>query len=159
MIASSYYNEWLYRPRSRDELDPSTQEGSLVLRQGAVQLDIVRMLGGGMVRSIRGTTTVADPSRRIEGIYAAFLDFEDGTRAKVAFDAQGNFDSAELTYGLGLYGRPRTQESNLGAHRQTKSFATRDDEFAFKNATRLGGEHARPGPDAPLTKHQFFGLT
>jgi len=67
MVASSYYNEWLYRPRSRDELDPSTLEGNLVLRQGAVQLDIVRMLGGGMVRSIRGTTVVADPARRVEG--------------------------------------------------------------------------------------------
>src|SRR5215475_8287316 len=67
MVASSYYNEWLYRPRSRDELDPSTLEGNLVLRQGAVQLDIVRMLGGGMVRSIRGTTAVADPARRVEG--------------------------------------------------------------------------------------------
>ena len=159
MIASSYYNEWLYRPRSRDELNPSTQEGSLVLRQGAVQLDIVRMLGGGLVRSVRGTTVVADPARRIEGVYAGYLEFEEGTPATFAFDAHGHFDSAELNYGLGLYGRPRSQNSNLGAHRQTKSFATQADEFAFKNATRLGGEHARPGPDAPLTKHQFFGLT
>jgi phthalate 4,5-cis-dihydrodiol dehydrogenase len=67
-IASSYYNEWLYRPRSRNELDPSTLEGSLVLRQGTVQLDIVRMLGGGMVRSVRGTTIVADPARRVCGV-------------------------------------------------------------------------------------------
>jgi phthalate 4,5-cis-dihydrodiol dehydrogenase len=159
MIASSYYNEWLYRPRSRDELDPSTLEGSLVLRQGAVQLDIVRMLGGGMVRSVRGTTLVADPARRMEGAYAAYLEFEDGTPATVAFDAHGHFDSAELTYGIGLHGRPRDREYNLGAHRQARSFATQEDEYAFKNATRLGGGRTRAGSDVPATKHQFFGLT
>jgi phthalate 4,5-cis-dihydrodiol dehydrogenase len=159
MIASNYYNDWLYRPRSRDELDPSTLEGSLVLRQGAVQLDIVRMLGGGMVRSVHGTTIVADPARRVEGAYAAYLEFEDGTPATVAFDAHGHFDSAELTYGIGLNGRPRDREFNLGAHRQARSFATQEDEYAFKNATRLGGGRTRAGPDAPATKHQFFGLT
>jgi phthalate 4,5-cis-dihydrodiol dehydrogenase len=159
MVASSYYNEWLYRPRSRDELDPSTLEGNLVLRQGAVQLDIVRMLGGGMVRSIRGTTAVADPARRVEGAYAAYLEFEDGTPATVAFDAHGHFDSAELTYGIGLFGRPRDKETNLGAHRQAKSFATHEDEYAFKNATRVGGGSAQVGPNAPAKSHQFFGLT
>jgi len=159
MIASSYYNEWLYRPRSRDELDPSTLEGNLVLRQGTVQLDLVRMLGGGMVRSIRGATVLADPARRIEGAYSAFLEFEDGTPATVAFDAHGHFDSAELTFGIGLQGRPRDRESNLGAHRQARSFATQDDEHAFKDATRVGGPRSRSGPDAPATNHQFFGLT
>jgi phthalate 4,5-cis-dihydrodiol dehydrogenase len=159
MINSSYYNEWLYRPRSRDELDPSTLEGNLVLRQGAVQLDIVRMLGGGMVRSVRGSTIVADPARRIEGTYAAFLEFEDGALATVAFDSHGHFDSAELTFGIGLYGWPRDRQANLGAHRQAKSFVTQEEEFAFKDATRIGGAHSRLGPDAPATKHQFFGLT
>ena len=114
MIASSYYNDWLYRPRSRDELDPSTLEGSLVLRQGAVQLDTVRMLGGGMVRSVHGTTIVADPARRVEGAYAAYLEFEDGTPATVPFDSHGHFDSAELTYGIGLQGRPATRRQSPG---------------------------------------------
>ncbi len=159
MIASSYYNEWLYRPRSRDELDPTTLEGNLVLRQGTVQVDIVRMLGGGMVRSVRGATVLADPARRIEGAYAAFLEFDDGTPATVVFDAHGHFDSAELTFGIGLQGRPRDRQANLGAHRQTRSFAMQDDEYAFKDATRVGGTRSRTGPDAPASKHQFFGLT
>jgi phthalate 4,5-cis-dihydrodiol dehydrogenase len=159
MIASSYYNDWLYRPRSHDELDPSTLEGNLLLRQGTVQLDIVRMLGGGMVRSVRGATVLADPARRIEGAYAAFLEFDDGTPATVAFDAHGHFDSAELTFGIGLQGRPRDRKANLGAHRQARSFAIQADEYAFKDATRVGGARSRAGPDAPAIKHQFFGLT
>jgi phthalate 4,5-cis-dihydrodiol dehydrogenase len=159
MITSTYYNDWLYRPRSRDELDPSTLEGSLVLRQGAVQLDIVRMLGGGMVRSLRGTTVVADEARRIEGAYAAYVEFEDGTPATVAFDAHGHFDSAELTFGIGLQGRLRDRECHLGTHRQQRSFTTPEQENAFKDTTRVGGERARTKPDAPAAKHQFFGLT
>ena len=93
-----------------------------MLRQGTVQLDIVRMLGGGMVCSVRGTTIVADPARRVEGAYAAYLEFEDGMPATVAFYAHGHLDSSELTFGIGLQGCPRDRESNLVAHRQARSF-------------------------------------
>lgn len=159
MISSSYYNDWLFRPRSRDELDPSKLEGNLVLRQGAVQLDIVRLLGGGMLRSIRGSMTAPDAARGLEGAYAAYLEFTDGTPATVMFDAHGHFDSAELTFGIGLFGLPRDKESNLAAHRQTKSFSSREEEYAFKNATRVGGGKERVVQTPPLSDHQFFGLT
>ena len=159
MISSSYYSDWLYRPRSREELDPRTMEGSLTMRQGWVQLDIIRMLGGGKLRSVRGTTIVADPDRPIDGAYAAYLEFEDGTPATASFDAYGHFDSSEFTFGLGLFGRPRTQKVNLEAHRRMKTFATREEEFAFKDSTRVGGSRARSGGDKPITKHQMFGVT
>ena len=112
-----------------------------------------------MVCSVRGATVLADPARRIEGAYAAFLEFDDGTPATVTFDAHGHFDSAEVTFGIGLQGRHRDRQVNLGAHRQAQSFATQDDEYAFKDATRVGGARSRSSPDAPVTKHQFFGLT
>lgn len=159
LIASSYYSEWLYRPRSRDELDPATLEGSLTLRQGWVQLDIIRMLGGGKLRSIRGTTVVADPQRPVDGAYTAYLEFTDGTPATALFDAYGHFDTSELAFGLGLFGRPRGKDVNLGAHRQIASFAGRDEEYAFKNAGRVGGSRARDRLDPPLEKHQLFGIT
>ena len=88
-----------------------------------------------------------------------YLEFEDGMPATVAFDAHGHLDSSELTFGIGLQGCPRDRESNLVAHRQARSFATQEDEYAFKNATLLGGGRSRTGPDAPAAKHQFFGLT
>lgn len=159
LIASTYYSEWLYRPRSRAELDPATLEGSLTLRQGWVQLDIVRMLGGGRLRSVRGSTVVADPERPVDGAYTAFFAFEDGVPATVLFDAYGHFDSAELTYGLGLYGRPRDKETNLGVHRRARAFANRDEEYALKDESRFGGARARMTLDPPLEKHQLFGLT
>jgi phthalate 4,5-cis-dihydrodiol dehydrogenase len=149
----------LYRPRSREELDPHSGDGGITLRQGWVQLDILRMLGGGMVRSVRGLTVVADPKRPVDGAYAALIEFENGTPATAVFDGYGYFDGAELTFGLGLFGRPRTRKTNLEAHRLVSSFATPQDEFAFKYETRVGGSKARGDLDPPLEKHQFFGLT
>jgi phthalate 4,5-cis-dihydrodiol dehydrogenase len=159
MITSSFYSEWLYRPRSREELDPATLEGSLTMRQGWVQLDIIRILGGGKLRSVRGMTVIADNNRPVDGAYAAYLEFEDGTPATASFDAYGHFDSSEIAFGLGLFGRPRTKNVNLNAHERMKSFATREDEFVFKDSTRVGGSRARSGADAPITKHQMFGMT
>ena len=159
MLTSTYYSEWLYRPRSREELDPSSGDGGITLRQGWIQLDMLRMLGGGMVRSVRGTTVVADPARPVDGAYAALLEFENGVPATAVFDGYGYFDSSELTFGLGLYGKPRTSAANLDAHRLIKSFATREDEFAFKNESRIGGTRSNRPRDEPMQKHQFFGLT
>jgi phthalate 4,5-cis-dihydrodiol dehydrogenase len=159
LITSTYYSEWLYRPRSREELDPLSGEGGLNLRQGWIQFDTIRMLGGGMLRSIRGTTVIADAKRPVDGIYAAFLEFESGTPATAVFDAYGHYDSAELTAGLGLFGRPRTIETNLSAHRQTRSFTSAEEEHAYKNSRRIGGSRVRLERDAPPEKHQFFGLT
>ena len=159
LITSTYYSEWLYRPRSREELDPHSMEGGLTLRQGWIQLDMIRMLGGGMVRSVRGTTVVADPRRPVDGAYAAFLEFEDGMPATAVFDSYGYFEGAELTYGYGLYGKLRGPDDNLGAHRQTKSFATPEEEFAYKDSRRIGGSRARTQVDPVPAKHQMFGLT
>ena len=159
LIQSLYYSEWLYRPRSQEELDPATMEGSLTLRQGPIQVDIVRLLGGGKVRSVRAMTSVADPKRPVDGSYVAYLEFEDGTPASLLFDAYGHFDSAELTFGLGLGGQARSKETNLGAHRQTRSFGRPEDEWELKDATRYGGAKARPMVSDAATKHQFFGLT
>jgi phthalate 4,5-cis-dihydrodiol dehydrogenase len=159
LLTSTYYSEWLYRPRSREELDPQSGDGGITLRQGWVQLDILRMLGGGMVRSVRGITVVADPRRPVDGAYTALIQFADGTPATAVFDGYGYFDSAELTFGLGLYGRPRTSNTNVEARRLVASFATPADEFAYKNETRFGGPRARREVDPPLEKHQFFGLT
>lgn len=159
MLTSTYYSEWLYRPRSREELDPNSGDGGITLRQGWVQLDILRILGGGLVRSVRGTTVVADPRRPVDGAYAALLEFEDGVSATAVFDGFGYFDSAELTFGLGLYGKPRPSSANLDAHRLVSSFATMEDEFAYKNESRIGGSRSNRPLDEPAEKHQFFGLT
>src|SRR6266568_2842361 len=49
------YSDWMLRPRSADELDFS-QGGGVPWRQTPHQVDTVRVLGGGKIRSVRGTT-------------------------------------------------------------------------------------------------------
>ena len=49
MIHALNYTDFLYRPRRTEELDTS-KGGGVVFSQGAHQVDIVRLLGGGRAR-------------------------------------------------------------------------------------------------------------
>ena len=71
------YTDWMLRGRTPDELDPN-QGGGIPWRQGPHQIDVVRLLGGGLLRSVRGTTGDWLRERRIPGYHSAFLEFEDG---------------------------------------------------------------------------------
>jgi phthalate 4,5-cis-dihydrodiol dehydrogenase len=164
MFHTWYYNDWLYRPRDPDELDAFNGEG-IVYRQAPVQVDILRMLGGGRVRSVRARTRVADPTRPIVGACTAFLEMEDGTPATTVYNAYGHFDVSELSYGLGaqIYapGNVRDPAANLAARRRIKSFS-HDEELAYKNSTRFGGSRAAvaaPIPKPGEARQNFFGLT
>jgi len=48
------YTDWMLRPRTADELD-FNQGGGVPFRQGPHQLDTVRLLGGGLLKSVRAT--------------------------------------------------------------------------------------------------------
>ena len=95
MINSWRFNDWLYRPRTAEEL---TQEfgGGILWRQGAHHFDLIRTIAGGMVRSLHGSADIWDPNRRVPGCYAAYLDFEDGTVASIINSGYDHFDSREL---------------------------------------------------------------
>src|SRR5438045_1377686 len=96
MIHASYYTDFLYRPRRPEELD-TARGGGVVFSQGAHQLDIVRLLGGGRVRSLRARTGAWDPKRATEGAYTAILDFDNGAFASITYSGYAHFDSDELS--------------------------------------------------------------
>ena len=52
MISALNFTDFLYRPRRPEELD-TAQGGGVIFSQAAHQIDIVRLLGGGRVRSVR----------------------------------------------------------------------------------------------------------
>ena len=158
MFHSSFFSDWIYRPRGEDELDPANGD-NLVLRQGPVQIDIARMLGGGLARSVRAMTSVIDPARPIEGSYAAYLEFEDGTPAMLEYSGYAHFSSSDLTWEIGLGGRKQEADTYLRSRKQIKDFARPEDEFEYKESTRFGGSRARGRTAGPVEKHQFFGFT
>ena len=98
MISGWYFNDWLYRPRLPAELD-TRMGGGVVFRQGAHHFDIARLIGGGMLRSVRAATGVWDVERPTEGSYSVFLEFESGAVASLVYSGYDHFFTTELTGG------------------------------------------------------------
>ena len=154
MISTWHFNDWLYRPRAAWELAPGNG-GNVVFNQGAHQVDIVRVLGGGLVRSVRGTTGAWDAARPIEGAYNAFLQFDDGASATLVYNGYAHFDTAELTSWIGEM--PRSPEWNAGARRRLAAMTGGAPEEDAKESWRFG--NASAADDGPETPHVLFGIT
>ncbi len=133
------YSDWMLRPRTADELDLA-QGGGIPYRQGPHQIDTVRLLGGGMLRSVRGATGQWMPERSIPGYYSAFLEFEDGTPATIIHNGYGYFLGAELVpWGVS---KQRYNIEERAAVRKSMRDGTRD-EFQDKQDLRIGGRLER----------------
>jgi phthalate 4,5-cis-dihydrodiol dehydrogenase len=156
MLHNWQYGDWLYRPRLPEELNTSLG-GGVTYRQGEHQVDIIRMIAGGMVRSVRAMTGVWDSGRPTEGAHTLFLDFEDGAVATAVFSGYGHFHSTELTYGLSEGGG--TSREPYGSARRALREATgaQDGEASLK---RLRG-YQETSDDAESRRrgHSFYGLT
>jgi phthalate 4,5-cis-dihydrodiol dehydrogenase len=130
------YSDWMLRPRTADELDLA-QGGGIPYRQGPHQVDTVRLLGGGMLRSVRAQVGQWMPERPIPGAYSAFMEFENGTPASISHNGYGYFMGAELVpWGED---RQRYTAEQRAAIRQQLRNGTRA-ETTEKQALRIGGE-------------------
>src|SRR5579871_4435116 len=94
-VTAMNFTDFMYRPRRPEELD-TAQGGGVVFSQGAHQIDVIRLLGGGRLRSVRASTGCWDAARPTEGAYSALLTFEDGAYATAVYSGYGHFDSDEL---------------------------------------------------------------
>ncbi len=150
MIHALNYTDFIRRPRRPEELD-TAQGGGAVFNQAAHQVDIVRLLGGGMVKSMRAVTGAWDKARPTEGAYSALLTFEGGAFASLVYGGYGHFDSDEFSGWVGEMGQ---QKDFIQAPPQR--FARAADETAFKNARNYGGAAYQPSV-APALSHQHFG--
>ena len=158
MIHSWNFNEFMYRPRMRHELAMSR---GVVLNQGPHHVDIVRLIGGGLVRSVRAMTGVWDKARGWEGSYTCYLEFADGTPATLVYSGYGFFDTAELFEWVGEGGQYRDPKTNLNVRKRLREVRTTEEEEQLKEAMRFGGKregeysHAWDGE----RKQPFFGFT
>jgi phthalate 4,5-cis-dihydrodiol dehydrogenase len=150
MITALNYTDYLYRPRRPEELD-SAQGGGAVFNQAAHQVDIVRLIGGGRVASVRAMTGAWDDARPTAGAYAALLTFANGAFASLVYSGYGRFDSDEFDNWIGEMGQ--SKEPYAGAARPR--FASGAEEIAIKAARNYGGPDYRPPPAAAA--HQHFG--
>ncbi len=151
MINALNYTDYLYRPRRAEELD-TAQGGGAVFNQAAHQVDMVRLVAGGEVTSVRAATGAWDRSRPTEGAYAALLTFANGAFASLTYNGYGHFDSDELQGWIGEMGQKKTPYAAAPRPR----FGSTQDETAFKNAHNYGGSGYRPSV-AQAATHQHFG--
>jgi phthalate 4,5-cis-dihydrodiol dehydrogenase len=154
MITALNFTDFLYRPRRPDELD-TAQGGGVLFSQAAHQVDIVRLLAGGQVRSVRAATGSWDPARPAEGAYAAFLSFENGAAASLTYSGYARFDSDEFCGWVGELGQ-RKDPSGYGAARRMLQGVSPAGEGVLKAASGYGGVKANAEPADLL--HQHFGL-
>jgi phthalate 4,5-cis-dihydrodiol dehydrogenase len=158
MVHSWNYNEFMYRPRMKHELAMSH---GVVLNQGPHQVDVVRLIGGGMVKSVRATTGVWDPARPHEGSYVCYLEFADGVPATLVYSGYGFFDTAELFWWVGEGGQPRDPETNARVRKKLKGITTAEEEEMLKEQMRYGGR--REGEFSHdwhgERRQPFFGFT
>lgn len=133
------YSDWMLRPRMPAELDLA-QGGGVPYRQGPHQVDTIRLLGGGMVRSVRAMTGQWLPERSAPGYYVAYIEFEDGTPATIVHNGYGRFSTFEFVPWVGGDLARRQQEA-VRARQSLKSGSR--DETAEKDDRRYGGAAER----------------
>jgi phthalate 4,5-cis-dihydrodiol dehydrogenase len=161
MIQALNFTDFLYRPRRPEEL--RTEEGGgVVFSQAAHQVDIVRMLGGGRVRSLRAATGAWDPERPTEGAYMALLTFESGAVATLTYSGYAHFDSDELTGWIGELGKPKDETRYGAARKLLQGAVDAGHEAAMKSARNYGGANYSaagvPTPGMDPIYYQHFGF-
>jgi phthalate 4,5-cis-dihydrodiol dehydrogenase len=150
MIHCFNYTNFLYRPRRPEELD-SSRGGGILFNQVPHQVDTVRLLAGGLVRSVRAQASVLDPERPTEGSCAGLLQFENGATAALVYSGYDHFDSDEWHSGISERGAPKAIDH--GAARRALA--------GVKDESRLRIEnYAYGSADPGLPPHQpHFGVT
>jgi phthalate 4,5-cis-dihydrodiol dehydrogenase len=165
MVQAFNYTDFLYRPRRPEEL--RTEEGGGVLfSQGVHQIDIVRLLCGGLGRSVSAMTGAWDPTRPTEGAYSALMDFHGGAFATLTYSGYAHFDSdiwmnnvAELGGDKSpeVYGRARRALEGLDAEAEARLKTTRT--YGAGDAPPTARHHEHFGPVIVLCDRGDLRLT
>jgi phthalate 4,5-cis-dihydrodiol dehydrogenase len=149
MMHNVSYTDWVYRPRRAEELDTNLG-GGVTFRQGAHQFDVLRLIGGGLVRSVRAQTFDWDKTRPVIGAHSAMLTFEDGAVATAIYNGYGAFLTAEMCWETGPFGNPLPLTA-AGTSRRAYRERGQGDETAAKRKRAASRE------EAAAPRQPYFG--
>jgi phthalate 4,5-cis-dihydrodiol dehydrogenase len=155
MINALNYTDFLYRPRRPEELD-TAQGGGAMFNQAPHQIDIVRLLGGGLVTTVRAMTGAWDTARPTEGAYSAFLSFAEGAAATAVYSGYAHFDSDEFCDWIGELGARKDASRHGEARRALQEAASPEAELELRTARAFGRKFK--APEIGERWHQHFGL-
>ena len=157
MITALNFTDFLYRPRRPEELHTASG-GGVIHSQATHQIDMVRLLGGGLVTSVRAHTGAWDTHRPTEGAYSALLGFEGGAFASCTYSGYGHYDSDQLMDNTSELGQAKNDADYGGARRRLAAASNVQNEAALKAARNYGGSAYIPSPGRPAgLAHQHFG--
>jgi phthalate 4,5-cis-dihydrodiol dehydrogenase len=151
-IATFNYTDYLYRPRRPEELD-TAQGGGIMFNQVPHQVDVIRLLGGGRLRSVRAQVSALDRARPTEGGCVAFLAFESGASASLVYSGYDFFDSDELHLWISEAGAPKCPGTHGAARRALAASVAPETQLRIDTYAYRGGSGA-PAPHQP-----HFGIT
>lgn len=158
MITAMNFTDFLFRPRRPEELD--TQAGGGVIHSQAThQIDIVRLLAGGMTKSVQAHTGAWDTTRPTEGAYGALLAFDSGAFATATYSGYGHYDSDELMGNIGEMGQAKSMQDYGAARKRLQTAQTAGEEARLKADRNYGGSlyAGQPYRPANAPAHQHFG--
>ena len=152
MVHALNCTDFLYRPRRPEEL-LTEAGGGVLFSQGVHQIDIVRLLCGGVAKAVTAMVGNWDPARPTEGAYSALIGFDDGTFASLTYSGYAHFDTDQWQDNVGELGYPKDQTSYGRARSALVDAVTAEQEIALKRArTFSAGSAAEPAPH-----HEHFG--
>ena len=157
MIHALNYTDFLYRPRRPEELNTQAG-GGVIFSQAAHQIDIVRLLGGGLVSTVMAHTGAWDPQRPTEGAYSALLGFNQGTFASLTYNGYGHFDSDQWMDGIGELGQIKDASLYGAARQRLRTTHNASEEADLKAARNYGAAQWSGSKSIPNgLSHQHFG--
>ena len=127
------YTDWMLRPRTADELD-FAQGGGVPFRQGPHQLDSLRLLGGGMMTTVKAKVGQWMPERTIPGYYTAQFEFEGGAFATATHNGYGYFTLGDIN---GPAEGRSSVEASVAVRKQMRDGTRNEDQD--KQDLRIGG--------------------
>ncbi len=152
MINAFNYTDFLYRPRRAEELRTDAG-GGVLFSQGVHQIDIVRLLAGGLGETVTAMTGNWDPARPTEGAYSALVSFAGGAFASLTYSGYAHFDSDEWMGWTGELGSKKPPEAYGDARRKLAGIRSAEEEKNLKSARTYGsGDMPKPA-----THHEHFG--
>ncbi len=157
MINAINCTDYLYRPRRPEELS-TAEGGGAVFSQAPHQVEIVRLLAGSEVASVRAVTGIWDPKRPTEGAYTAFLTFENAAVASLTYNGYGHFDTDALNGWIGEMGQKRDPERYASAREALRAVRTASEESALKDKRAYGTSVTAAtirGDEAPVAYNHF----
>ena len=132
------YTDWMLAPRTPDE-STAALGGGVVISMAPHQMDSLRLLGGGMIRSVRGSVGDWSPIRDCTGYYSAFLEFEDGAVATMVYDGYGYFMTSELVaWGSDIGLQNSTPDSRAAVRAGLVDGSLKGKELDRKQTVRVG---------------------